>query len=501
MKHIKFCVLLVLLACFWGFASCSKNEYQGLNKLVVKLAEIDGVIDKSDWKQLAEYIDANKVHFKDWYVEGRLDVEMVKSYIQDLFERRKSATDIKFIGVEDTEYLKVNFYLERSGSMTPYDSPNGDGSFKSAVVQLLNALPNGNDDNSLFIVNSTIEPYPKGIDRFLQDANIFEATKGIGDPRFTDFGAIFNQLINNTQDNELSILVTDLIYSTKTMTGVSPQKVFAEARGMIGSVFKGVVKDKLLLVIKMRGRFDGSYYSYNSPHEGKKYTGYRPYYIILVGSTETISRLSFDSDYSAFSKMSELNGFESQYLFANDNVYEPYYTILLNSKDNRGRFKPERGQTNRITHIEDAELDENSGELQFSVAVDLKGMFIDENYLLNIENYLIKAEGNFTIKSISTLDKSDLTQSEKKYASNATHVFVLSTDKIIAEQEVEIKLLNHLPQWVNASSSDDDTDVKNNLFPTTTFGLRYLLEGIYSSYKKNSSDNPYYFKLDLNIKK
>lgn len=501
MKYNKYCSCLALGLCFLSLSSCSKKGDKELNKLLVELADADMTIDREDWERLEDYLDANQAHFKAWYADGQLNVDLVKQHIRDLFERRHAEKPIKFVGIGGAEHLKVNFYLERSGSMTPYDAKTGDGSFKRAIVQLLNSLPNANDENSMYVVNSSIEPYPQGFSNFVRDTNIFESTKGIGDPSFTDFGAIFHQLINQTKDNELSILVTDMIYSTKSMVGVNPQKVFAEAHGMISSVFKAAVKDKSMLIVKMRGSYDGPYYSYNSPSSGKRYSGYRPYYIIMVGDNDNIARLSADTEYSAFAKLAELPGFENQYLFTTEEVYEPYYTILLHSKESRGRFKPERGQTRRITDIEDVELDANSGDFQLAVAVNLKGMFVDEGYLLNPQNYDVEANDNFVIKAIKPLDKSDLTQSEKKYASSATHVLVLSTNNLTTAQEVSVKLKNQLPQWVANSSSDDDTNLAASSFSSTTFGLRYLLEGIYSSYQKEAEGKPYYFELELNIKK
>lgn len=145
--------------------------------------------------------------------------------------------------------MTAKFYLERSGSMVPYDAANGDGRFKAAIVRMLNSLPN-EDHNKIYVVNSSINEYPQGVRKFLSDNNIFEATRSIGDASYTDFAVIFRDILDHTAANEVSILVTDMIYSTKNMNGINPQKVFAEAQGMINSVFKNNVKDKSMLIIK-----------------------------------------------------------------------------------------------------------------------------------------------------------------------------------------------------------------------------------------------------------
>ena len=161
---------------------------------------------------------------------------------------RRPSVDVSFVGVGKEQNVKVNFYLERSGSMIPYDDVNGNGNFKAAIVQLLNNLPGDVNNNKIYVVNSTINEYPEGFSKFLTDTNIFEATKNIGDPSYTNFSEIFKTLLNNTKSNELSILVSDMIYSTKEMSVVNPEKIFNEIKGMTHAVFNNIVKTKSMLI-------------------------------------------------------------------------------------------------------------------------------------------------------------------------------------------------------------------------------------------------------------
>ncbi|HBN46810.1 MAG TPA: hypothetical protein DD401_04090, partial [Prevotella sp.] len=64
-------------------------------------------------------------------------------------------------------------------------------------------------------------------------------------------------------------------------------------------------------------------------------------------------------------------------------------------------------------------------------------------------------------------------------------------------QDVKIKLLNRLPQWIAASSTDSDLKPDG----MTTFGLKYLLGGIFDSYNRNADDDHAYFELDLELDK
>lgn len=493
--------IAAFISIFVLVTSCKDNHTKEFNRLLLELADNDQTIDRDDWIEIEKYLDSQKANFRFLFDDDNISIQGVKEYIQDFFERRRPSKEIQFVGIGGKEYMNVNFYLERSGSMTPYDSPNGDGSFKAAIVQMLNNLPGNNEDNKIYVVNSSINAYPDGFSKFISDTNIFEATKGIGDPSYTDFGAIFTQLLDKTGEDELSILVSDMIYSTKDMIGINPQKVFAEAQGMANAVFKKQVQDKAMLIVKMNGSFSGPYYCYNSPKGGKSYTGRRPYYIVVVGSNQNIVRLTKDKNYLPFSNFSELKGYENMYLFETDDVYKPYYSFMLSNPDIRGRFAPEHGKDTQIKDLTDMEVDRNSGDIRLALAVDLSGMLIDKDYLTDVKNYQIDSDDKLEIKEIREINKNDITPAEKKYIGSATHIFILGMNEIKNDQHVEIKLLNNLPSWIEETSSDDDTNVGIGNFSQTTFGLKYLMQGIYNSYKKNSKRNPYYFELEMNFKK
>ena len=496
MKNIMpVALLLAFVLCLSG---CGHNGKKEFNRLLLELADGDQLIDGGDWAKLETFLDEQKANFREFYKDGELDVDEVKEYIDDFFASRRPPKEIQIAVGKKT--LNVNFYLERSGSMVPYDASNGDGSFKAAIVKMLNNLPGDNADHHIYVVNSEINEYPKGFAKFISDPNIFEATKGIGDASSTDFGAIFEQLLNKTGDDELSILVTDMIYSTKNMVGVNPQKVFAEAQGMTNAVFKSQVKDKGMLIVKMNGTYSGPYYPYNSPG-GQSYTGRRPYYIVIVGSNANMARLTRDSGYASFCKFAEMKGYENMYLFETDDVYKPYYSLLLESDVIRGRFRACHGQGDQIKDIENLEVDRNSGDLRLALAVDLGGMLIDEGYLTDVENYQVEADDKLEIKEIRKIEQKDVTPAERKHLGKATHIFVLESEGIKHAQDVEIKLMNRLPAWVEDSSSDDDTNVGGAGFANTTFGLKYLLQGIYDSYRKNAKGNPYYFEIELEFKR
>ena len=481
--------------------ACTDSSKKELASLVRELAEDDATIDSDDWRKIIDFMDANKAHMKEFYKDGKPDEEAVKEYIRKLFSKGKDQKEITFWGKADKKFLTVKFYLERSGSMVNYDSPQTAGEFKKAIVKMLNSLPSENDDNTIFVVNDAVYKYPKSYKEFVKDNNIFKTTEGIGDPKYTDFGLILDSILNKNESNELSILVSDMIYSTRDLATVNKQKVLNETEGVANAVFKEKAKCKSMLIMKMSGTYSGNYYPYNTPSNGKEYHGKRPYYVLIVGDNDDIARLTNDPQYAAFAKFGELEGFEHKYLFDASDAYKPFYTVMLRGKESRGEFRPTKGQTERITSIEDVKADRNSDDLQIEVAVNLGSMLIENDYLTNPKNYLVKSDDPIEIKSIRAIGSDDRNSNNKKYLDKATHIITLKMSAMKQDQEVSIRLLNRLPEWIAESSSEDDTNFAAADFPNTTFGLKYLLQGIYDSYKKLSDGEPYYFDLKLKMKR
>ncbi len=445
-------------------AGCTGGAKKDFGRLLVELADNDQTIDAADWQQITDFLERNKAHFKDFYNNGQIDVEEVEDYISDFFEHRRPSKHIAFQGVGGKQPT-FSIYLERSGSMQPYDSRDGDGSFRAAVMALQNNLPGA----------STID--------------------SVGEKGYTDFKQIFDHILNRTTDDQVSILVTDLIYSVRDMQGVNPQRVFSEIEGMTNAVFKSEVKRKSLLVVRMSGSYNGPYYSYDN--SVKTYAGQRPYYIIIVASNANMKRLTQDPALRTFADVERMRGYDNMCLMATDDIYEPYCSFLLSNRDVRGRFRPERGQDSQVRRLTGVEPDRNSGDVQLALAVDLSHMFIDHRYLTDVHNYVVEADDDVRIKQIRPVDKNDITPAEKKYLGTATHIFVLQAPSVSHAQDVKIRLVNRLPQWVGAASTDND------LTPdaTTTFGLKYLLGGIYRSYDRNAEGDHEYFELDLELDK
>ena len=461
--HFKRLFSVVIIAgVLLAFSACADNSKREFNRLLVELADTDHTVDNYDWNKIVAFLQENKSQFETFYQNGKLNANAVKAYILNFFQNRRPSKVISF-AIQDARELDFRIYVERSASMIPYDSPHGDGSFRSAIMEVENRIP-GN-----YSVDS------------------------IGETGYTDFRAIFNDILNKTSGNVVSVLFTDMIYSVKSMKGVNPQKVFNEARQMVDAVFKSEVNNKSMLIVRMNSSYNGPYYAFdNSVHP---YSGKRPYYIIVVTSNENMKRLTSDQALIPFSDFCSLRGYACSMLFAADNLYSPYASFLLNNKDAYGKFRPDRGQDNAILCLHDVSTDNGHKGVQLALAVDLGKLLVDDDYLMDVHNYVVESDDNISLKEIRKIVKSDRTPAEKKYIGSATHLFILSVPNLTHGQDVSLRLLNRMPAWVASVSCDDDHQPS----PSTTFGLKYLLQGIYDSYAKNTEEEPSYFTLRLKL--
>jgi hypothetical protein len=106
----------------------------------------------------------------------------------------------------------VNVYIENSGSMFGYI--NGDTEFKTDVRELLTLLKYHYSDKNVHLsfINSKIYPINTN-DKISFITNLTSSTFKVGDTFSSEMNKVFNQVLNKTDKNTISILVSDCIYS------------------------------------------------------------------------------------------------------------------------------------------------------------------------------------------------------------------------------------------------------------------------------------------------
>ena len=408
-------------------------------------------------------------------------------------EQNKSTT------IPKNTTIEPKLYLEHSGSMFFYDGVNTHGEFKNTLVQLMQGFEEIKPKTSLvYIVNDSVYKYPQSLNELITSQNIF-ANK-IGNPAYTDFQIIFDTMLKDLKEDQLSILFSDLIYSGKNSQGKIPSRIMDEAEQLCRGSFTNYSPNTSVLILKMNSDYQGLYYPYNSPNKGKKYSGNRPYYICLFAKNNTMAKFLKDDKYLKIRDFEKLPSFQKKFFFSNGTLLsQPYYTILESDPDGRGKFNGGDRDLNKngIHAIKDVEAPHSKSEkMRICVAVKFPKGAMEESEIVNVNNYQIDGyKDDFKLIAVEPVNRK---------IDGATHKLILEANKAGGgEREVLIKFKrNFPPQWVQDSHTGDDTnmDANNTSFNNTTFGFKNMMNGINSAFSKpNSADNNYYFTLKLNL--
>ena len=460
--------------CAMAIALLSCGGHGKLDK-AVRSVLVNGDTTRAAYDSLCMIITDNPGKYGDLLTpDGKVDHKKMAQYIEEIGSHLRPPMhwDTRpYGGVED---LSLTIYFERSGSMVPYDQRGGGGQLKKVVNDLINHFPAGSKVD-INIVNDGIYPYRHTVDEFLKDRDIYQSTAGIGDAAFTDFQLIFNKILEAQRPGNVSVLVSDLIYSPKDTHGVSLEKIFNEENSLATRAFARY-KGKSVVVQQFMGDYSGKYYPYNGvPFE---YSGKRPFYLVIIADGDAMDQLVQDKRYSG---VLDTPTARNSYRF-NQSTSEVACRVLPEWKDNAGRFRVKHGDGIVLAKCDG---DRQTGKLCFSMAADLSGLMKDDALLTNAANYEVKSIDGYTL-TVQALDPSMVTANNKEYLEGMTHVLTLVGDFKSPRDEVSISLRNELPEWVRQSSSDNDTSTGGS-FSTTTLGLEQLLGGMFDAMKGGNS--------------
>ncbi len=387
--------------------------------------------------------------------------------------------------------IRAKLYLEASGSMLGYDGPALNRNLKNTVTTMLNTF----DDPTkvpVFIVNDSVYAYPKSYPDLIKSRSLFE-TK-VGDASFTDFERIFRTLTAQLKDAELSILVTDLVYSDRAMTGQNAGSIQSAAQNLAQLALKTYAKSGSLLVLQMQSEFAGRYFPYNQQNKGIMYRGNRPYYVLLFAKNATMLQLLTEPKYAPFRNFTDYPGFQNALLFSNA-LTEPYYTVLKSDPDALGTFDKDRDHNaenaSGLHAIKNVNPPHRPGQrLTLCVGITLPQGAYSEATLRNPKNYeILSAKDNFKLIAVKPSDGTDGT----------THVLVLQANtEARGERTLTVKLKKQrLPAWVPETHTDDDRNLKDARFASTTFGLTAMLTGVGQAYNAHTTDTQNAFVLKI----
>ena len=502
MRQYHLYSLLFLFLSFWGLTSCS-NSIDDLDSQISESLENDNALDVTEKDALRVFIvSKSKELAKEQKTktlitpDGKVNEAALMAYIKRNRTYRSLAKKAgKAPTLDDastatsSQPIRLKLYLEASASMFPYDVPGGNGAFKRTLNDVLtefDAISPG--QGKLYVVNTEVNDLGLSLPQFFKENNIFTVAKTKGKTTSTDFEKIFTDILSNTSGNELSVLVSDLIYSDPNLTGMSAQKTLDAATSLLTTVFNPYAGTHSMLVIKLKGGYDGTYYSWNNAK--KKYTGDRPYYLCLIARNETMQQLYQDATYETIRRFDQLPGYENSWFFGRDSkAITPFYSILVTDPARKGRFKRSdaeiRNHDKAVHSLTDVQPDVADKNLTIPVAVNLSALRLPASLLTDPSQYEVVGKDNFRVSAVQPYSG----------ANGTTHKLLLTTNKPArGERTATIRLKRQFPpRWIASTNTTNDASPD----ASSTFGIQNLLQGVERAYNPNNQTE--YFTLTLNL--
>ena len=293
---------------------------------------------------------------------------------------------------------------------------------------------------------------------------------------------MFRNVVAETDNNSLSILVTDSIFSypnreIRTNVGINRDNIAGLAADVQITFNDARISGKSASVLASKSRFHGTYFDYRNVRT-KCCTSLRPYYVWLIGAPSYIS---------AVRELMQEEGlhFDHEVDF-NPNRFEPGAAVLQYTMP-KGRWYRDRRLQNHIEKV----TGPGSDDLQFSVALDLSPLTYDMAQRDFLTHHLKVQSADLRVKEISLHSRADFETSVERRDKAAlppyTHVIVIKTDNEFAKSaNVSISIEDAMPAWYLDWSNDDDS-AKDPRTLETTFGFSHFVEAVERSYHRGGS--------------
>lgn len=502
MRLISFFTATLLILSFY---SC--KDYCSELNIKINKALIDNEICEAEFKDIQTFIRNNESFLDDCYdklfANNILDDNKLRDYILNIAKNNRRVTYPPKIWTSIAEEpLRFKFYLESSESMWAYDKPSTHGEFKSSIVRLLNSIDRiRSQDNLMYIVNTSILPFNKTFANFITQNNVFAEVRNFGNPKQTDFRLIFNGILNNLGEKEIAIMVSDLIYSTPDMKHKTTQMIANEVEGLTEQVFNLPSTNTSVLVVKLISSYCGRYFYFDPQTQSERWfdhNGLRPFYLTIFAKNNVMNRFLTEDTYNSIRDFSSLLHYEDFYLFQKRQDISPYYSIIRNHPNTNCRFRISKSQPQpyQIINLDRIAQDQIGNPFQIAIGIDLRSVHTSESFKSDIINYIVnnqyfKVSEVIPINSFSTHE-----------VRSSTHIIVLKSDNIqqFAGGEISISLVKKLPQWINESSTLNDTNRNEPNFENTTFLFENMMKGLFRAYHSSAYEENY-FTITLNLRK
>ena len=372
--------------------------------------------------------------------------------------------------------LKV--YIENSDSMDGYISIGND--FKDSITNLIVRLKSQSSKTEFNYINSGIFPVKQSLEGFIKDLSLSGTSSYYRNKSNTfgsDLNSLFKKIVNSLGRDEVSVFITDGIYSVQESSNI--QNELLSSQNFTMNTFIEAISEKNIstVVLQYESMFEGSYYDMrHAPHHIKSK---KPFYVFIIGNKDVLDNLWMDKS-TEIKKNHKLKNYS---FFQNIKTNTVNSMVLSNYKKTGSRkiIDRYRGIIKNISL--------NTENLfQISLVTDLhpyKGndKLLDDTSNYNIPKYCSLEIENFDFSNLDSNDRVFL----QKFTGIPSHIFTLLCNKnILAEEKLYISLIKQRSSWIKDLNQDSDIS-PFNWVEFKTFGLENLISGISDAYRELSS--------------
>jgi len=365
----------------------------------------------------------------------------------------------------------INVFLENSGSMDGY--VKGVTQFEQAIYNYLSDLKNYEiaDSFNLFYVNSQLIPQKLSVKEFIQDLEPEVFVARGGNRQATDIAKVLATVLNNTDSNQVSIFVTDGIFSPGK--GVNAQEYLANQEIEIKNHWIAYLKkhpQTMLVLYKLESQFEGTYY--DREDKPSFIRTQRPYYLWIFGNSFYMQQIL-----KKIPQKTSLRADSLQSLCLYNQPYPVPYAIMRNS----GEFDlDDENPKKAIKNLNKIELG-NKKIAKFSVKVNLDTLMLPESYILDSTNYVCN-EKDFKYQISKLVEP----------LPGFSHQITFQTEKDFTG-ELKLELKKNIPTW--AQTAHDSTGLQP--VPHKTFGILHQLIALQQAF---SITHDYFTEISITVK-
>ena len=373
----------------------------------------------------------------------------------------------------DSIKININVFIENSASMDGY--VNGVTEFENYIYSMLGEFKSNKfcDTLNLNYINNKIINIAKdanneSIENFITTLESAKFKRKGGDRSVSDLKSVIKNILNQVDDKNVSILISDFIFSSNG-NGSDVTLLKRQGIGITNDFADKLNKTDLgVIILHLESNFNGIYYDKNNVQI--KINQKRPFYIWIVGALKNITNVVNQN-------LINLNNEDYKNVFVLQSINKttiPNYKIIKNNKN--GNFKLKENAKGPITDAEVSTKGKDKGKFGFELAVDLGKNIQSKGFYLN--NSIYGINGNYNL--IARIN-SDTSSPQLK---DFTHVLQIQTTKLQNESLV-VNILQEIPNWISNISTNDDTKI-NLIDKNKTYGFKYLVSGVFNAFDAKS---------------